>query len=281
VNERLSARGARPQRRARQRCGAILLCGALVLNACSSETAATGGRGDGATGASAGILDLGGKSYTPREVSDAGTVAGKITLEGATRAEAESGSRRRTGARVCPSADSSSGSTGSGGTVVWISGVRSGKSFPVERRTEIAISECDVDPEIQAVVTGTAINVMNTDRVLHRFIVTRAGTHDTLRVMPFYNAGEVVASDDLAQAPGLLELRCAEHPQLMHGYVAVFGNPYFAVTESDGSFRIDSLPAGRYTVMAWRAGMKKPLAKAVDVASGGIATVELAAPATP
>jgi hypothetical protein len=38
----------------------------------------------------------------------------------------------------------------------------------------------------------------------------------------------------------------------MHGYIAVFKHPYFAVTGKDGSFDLSSLPPGTYTIQVWQ-----------------------------
>jgi hypothetical protein len=38
----------------------------------------------------------------------------------------------------------------------------------------------------------------------------------------------------------------------MSGWVRVFDNPYFAVTDADGNFEIKDAPAGTYRLMIWQ-----------------------------
>jgi hypothetical protein len=37
----------------------------------------------------------------------------------------------------------------------------------------------------------------------------------------------------------------------MSGYVRVFENPYFAVTDDDGKFTIPNAPVGKFRLVAW------------------------------
>jgi hypothetical protein len=37
----------------------------------------------------------------------------------------------------------------------------------------------------------------------------------------------------------------------MRGYTGVSSNPFQAVTGADGTFRIENIPAGKYTIEAW------------------------------
>ena len=37
----------------------------------------------------------------------------------------------------------------------------------------------------------------------------------------------------------------------MRAYIGVLSHPFFAVSARDGSFRIDGLPPGGYTLVAW------------------------------
>jgi Carboxypeptidase regulatory-like domain len=161
--------------------------------------------------------------------------------------------------------------------VVWIQDIRSGKPFPVEKRTELSSDDCVLDPPIQAAVVGTTFNVFNDDKEVHRLVFTRSGTHDTLTVMPFFNSGQMVASERLAKGPGIVDVQCARHPW-MHGYIAVFSQPYFAVTDENGGFAIDSVPPGSYTVLAWHEGMASPSSQSVQIAANGRATVDLTLP---
>ena len=48
----------------------------------------------------------------------------------------------------------------------------------------------------------------------------------------------------------MVPLQCNVH-SWMHAYVGVLSHPYFAVSGEDGTFTIDGLPPGTYTVEAW------------------------------
>src|SRR5581483_2919938 len=142
------------------------------------------------------------------------------------------------------------------------------KPIPNDKREDLTIDHCQLDPRVQAMVVGSTVDVENEDKLIHRFVFTRAGTHDTLTVMPFFNVAQLVASERLAKAPGIVDIQCAVHPW-EHGYIAVLDQPYFAVTADDGTFKIDSLPPGSYKMMVWHDGMAKPVEQQVQVAAGG------------
>ena len=139
---------------------------------------------------------------------------------------------------------------GVGNVIVWLSDVPVGKPLPIERRTEILNEDCVLDPHVQAVIAGTTVNVRNEDRLPHTTIFLRAGTTDTLAIVPLTDEGQVVPNEHIVQKAGLIEVRCAQHPWT-RGYIAAFDTPYFAVTEPNGTFEIDSLPPGRYHLVAW------------------------------
>ena len=159
-------------------------------------------------------------------------------------------------------------------SVVWIAGVSSGKPFPIERRADLSSEHCLLDPKVQGVVVGTTMNVINDEKVLHKLVFTKLGTHDTLAVTPFFNVGQMVASERLAKTAGVVEVRCARHPWT-RAYIAVFDHPYFAVTERHGNFKIDSLPPGSYTLMVWNPGDAKPVERQIQITAGGQTRVDL------
>lgn len=140
---------------------------------------------------------------------------------------------------------------GLGGVVVWIDGVTSGKAMPYIRRHDIANDGCRLTPRVQAVPMGGTLNVRSLDRVVHRNRFMRDGEHDSASVLVTENdEGQVVPLEHVLDKPGLLEVRCDQHPWT-RGWIAVFAHPYFTVTRPDGSFALDSVPPGRYRLMMW------------------------------
>jgi hypothetical protein len=156
--------------------------------------------------------------------------------------------------------------------VLWVDGIRQGKPLPRDRRYELTSAGCALEPRVQGVVVGGAINVFNDDVVLHTLVFIRAGTNDTLQTMPFTNGAELVASDRLTKTPGIVEVRCAQHPQ-ERAYIAVFDHPYFGVASPGEKLTLDSVPSGDYQVLTWREGMSAPTAVAAKVGSSGQTTV--------
>jgi plastocyanin len=219
-------------------------------------------------------IELGlGAKYAVTALSSFGSVVGTLRIpDSAARADSaattvpECAAKRGRGPAALPP------NKQFGNTVVWIAGAKSGKPLSVERRAEISSENCVLDPRVQAVTVGTTVNVINDDKVLHKLIFTKFGTHDTLTVTPFFNSGQIVATERLAKTPGLVEVKCVEHPW-EHGFIAVFDHPYFAVTEDNGTFKIDSLAPGSYKLMVWHEGLAKPTEQQVQVPAGGVATI--------
>ena len=219
-------------------------------------------------------IDLGTDAYKPGTLPAFGAVKGTITLGASVAVDSTSvtSDQNICGTSAHPSVEIG-GKRQLANALVWVAGVSTGKDLPIERRLEISSENCSLDPRVQGAVEGSTVNVFNDDKVIHRLVFLRAGTNDTLVVTPFFNIGQVVATEKLAKEPGVVEVRCVQHPWT-RGYLAVFDHPYFAVTEKDGRFSIDSLPPGSYRLMVWHEGMSKPREQTVTIGAGE-ATVDV------
>lgn len=258
----------------------------LSVAACSGEDphSATSGGDERSTGTSHFMEDpsistvkIAGTSYHPSaSLGAVGSLNGTITLSGTPPADTQRVTKDSSVCGTTPDPRVTVDKKGDlSSAVVWIEDAKTGKPFPIEKRSEMSSDNCALDPRVQAVVVGTTVNVFNDDKLVHELVFHRVGEADTLTKMPFYTTGQVVASERLAKKPGVVEVRCEQHPWT-RGYVLVFDHPYFAVTDTDGSFSIDSLPPGSYKVMVWHEGLAKPVEKSVQIAANGSAKLDLA-----
>jgi hypothetical protein len=253
------ARGVRA--RGRRRSGWVRW--ALLLSiACSGDLADRTAHGETSSGAVAFA------SVPYREVSLGrfGSIAGVVQLDGDTPADSlivTTADQEFCGPALVDSSVIRSGES-LANVVVWLADVREGKPLPVERRTEIVNAGCRLAPRVHAVVKGTTVNVRNDDRLPHTTRFVRAGTAVELARIPLTDDGQVVPTERLADRAGLVAAYCERHPWT-RGYLAVFESPYFAVTDGRGSFRLDSVPPGRYRLVAWHERGVRQVSETIDV----------------
>jgi hypothetical protein len=63
----------------------------------------------------------------------------------------------------------------------------------------------------------------------------------------------------------------------MSAFILVFNHPFFAVSDTDGRFRLDNVPPGNYTLVGWYEGEAR-LSRPVTVTAGVATDVELVIP---
>jgi hypothetical protein len=198
--------------------------------------------------------------YRAIELSSAGSLAGRVLAPD--ELPRDSVVRPYNAESVCgasivlPGVQSARG--GLGAAIVWLDSIRQGKPLPTSRRFEITNRRCELEPRVQAAIAGGMLNVRNTDRLTHRTRFLLAGSDSVLERVRHSDAGQVVPVETVLARPARIEVRSDLYPW-MRAWIQVFDHPYFAVTGRDGSFSIDSIPPGTYTLYAWheRFGVKE------------------------
>jgi hypothetical protein len=57
----------------------------------------------------------------------------------------------------------------------------------------------------------------------------------------------------------------------------VFNHPYFATTDPDGRYRIDNIPPGTYSVVAWHDGSNRDT-RTVTIPDSGVVELDFVVP---
>jgi plastocyanin len=105
---------------------------------------------------------------------------------------------------------------------------------------------CMYLPHVLAVRANQPLHMVNDDPTSHNVHPTPANNREWNKAEPpGSSVDEAFAREEIA-----IPVKCNVHPW-MHGYIAVFKHPYFAVTGKDGSFDLSNLPPGTYTIKAW------------------------------
>lgn len=124
-------------------------------------------------------------------------------------------------------------------------------------------------PLLLPVQLGTRVEFPNLDDTYHDvFSYSAPKRFDLGR----YLAEEKPVPSQLFDTPGLVTLRCDIHEH-MRGLILVLATPHFTITDADGRFRLEGLPAGKYVLKAWL-DSKTTLERPVELKDGAPLAVD-------
>ena len=120
---------------------------------------------------------------------------------------------------------------------------------------------CHYKPHVLGLQVNQKLSVTNSDKTTHNI-------HPTPTLNKEWNKTQSVGAgpieESFARAETLIPVKCNQHPW-MKAYIGVTKHPLFAVSSDTGAFEIKNVPAGTYTVVAWREGGAKGTEKTMQV----------------
>lgn len=100
-------------------------------------------------------------------------------------------------------------------------------------------------PRVLPMVEGETLDFLNDDNIFHNvFSLSKTKPFD----LGIYAEGE----SKLVTFPqqGLVKIYCNIHPDMISN-ILVLSNPYFAKTGADGTYEINNVPDGKFTLRVW------------------------------
>ena len=107
--------------------------------------------------------------------------------------------------------------------------------------------QCRFVPRVFGIQTGQTLLFFNSDPTTHN-------VHPAPRYNQEWNQMQAQNGMPLekrfTRVETLIPIKCNQHPW-MKAYAGVLAHPFFAVSRRDGSFKIEGLPPGQYTLVVW------------------------------
>lgn len=126
---------------------------------------------------------------------------------------------------------------------------------------------CEYHPHVLAFLVGSTVEISNPDGILHNI-------HSYSKLNSPFNIAQPKFKKTLnvkIDKPEVINVKCDVHGW-MNGWLFAAANPYFAVTNKTGSFKLTDVPSGTYTLEVWHETLGK-LTKKVTVKPKGVVEV--------
>src|SRR5438309_6898583 len=188
-------------------------------------------------------------AYEAGQVTDGGTIRGKVVYQG------EVGTRK-----IVPTKDPEvcggireeplivvGPDKGVQDVVVFLKDIQKGKALAKPAADPVINNHnCNFEPHVQAIPVGSVV-IVNSDPVMHN-------THGFFGKQTVFNQAlpeKGMKIEKPVKKPGMMRVECDTHGWML-GWVYAAEHPYYAVTKKDGTFSIQDVPPGSYTLVAWQ-----------------------------
>jgi plastocyanin len=130
--------------------------------------------------------------------------------------------------------------------VVSIPGIAKGKPFPTGK-VVLDQKGCEYLPHVVLMPAGGEVDILNSDGILHNIHTYSEKNPPLNRAQPKFKK---TMTEKFAQ-PERVKLSCDVHGW-MTGWLVVEDNPYYAVTDDKGAFKLTDVPPGDYELKVWQ-----------------------------
>ena len=123
-----------------------------------------------------------------------------------------------------------------------------GKSYPVPSG-EVVFDQrgCKYTPHVVGMQAKQTLKILNSDDTLHNVHALPANNDQFNYAMPKFMKQKTAT---FANPEVMVRVKCEVHPW-MGAWIGVLSHPFFSVSDEGGTFSIEGLPAGDYTIEAW------------------------------
>lgn len=146
---------------------------------------------------------------------------------------------------------------GQGGGLKWVFVyVKDGLTAEYEPpSTPVVLNQkgCAYEPHVFGIMAGQALSILNSDETLHNIHSLPKNSREFNLAMP--RAG-MKLEQQFRRPEVPVRIKCDVHPW-MESFAGVLSNPFHSVTGDDGTFSLEKLPAGTYTIAAWHEGAEE------------------------
>ena len=130
--------------------------------------------------------------------------------------------------------------------VIIVHGAQSKQSMSPSKSLMLDNKKCAFVPHVQVAPVGSEILLLSSDPILHD-VHARIGSETLFNVgLPTWRQ----VKERLTRT-GIVTIQCEVLHTWMSAYIVVTPSPYFAVTDAQGEFVIEGMPAGTYEIEAW------------------------------
>jgi plastocyanin len=119
------------------------------------------------------------------------------------------------------------------------------KGAPTAKKITVDQKGCAFHPHVSAMTPGE-VDFKNSDDILHNL-------HTYSTANPSINKAQPKFKKDMVEKfekPEVIKITCDVHSWML-GWIAVMPNPYFGVTDTTGTTKIENVPPGKYKVKVW------------------------------